>query len=115
MKASAVALVLLALVCATERRAHAYPGNASAGVAATPPNHAVQAAFTRRSCRPGTSALLSLRGSASRLTVQILQAGRRAAGKLQGAAPCAVSDPLDGNDRPVCGPPEACPGQVERS
>src|SRR3954452_22323014 len=61
-------------------------GNASAGLAATPPNRAVQAAFTERSYRASTNALLSLRGSAARVTVQIFHAGQGADGTLQGAA-----------------------------
>ena len=61
-------------------------GNASAGVATRAPNDAVQAAFARRSYTSGSHAILELRGSAPRLTVQIFRAGAGSDGPLQGAA-----------------------------
>jgi len=71
-------------------------GNASTGVATTPPNRAVQAAFTERSYGPDATAVLSLRGGVPRLVVEVFHAGQGADGTLQGAAvspPRAIARP----------------------
>jgi N,N-dimethylformamidase beta subunit-like protein len=89
-----LALLLLGLVLATAAggtRSTALPadddlvGNASAAVATKPPNDAVQAAFTRRSYAPGSTAVLQLRGGAPGLTLRLFHAGAGGDGPLQGA------------------------------
>ncbi len=60
-------------------------GDASPGLVATPPNHAVQVAFTRRSYAPGQTAILRLRGHAKGLQLRIFHAGAGRTGPLQGS------------------------------
>jgi hypothetical protein len=60
-------------------------GNASAGLTIAPPNHAVQAAFTRRSYRPRATATLRLRGRAPQLGLRVFHAGLGRHGPLEGA------------------------------
>ena len=64
-------------------------GNASQFLATTPPNHAVQAAFAKRSYAPGETAVLRLRGDARGLDIRVFRAGFGGDGPLQGA-PVAV-------------------------
>jgi len=59
-------------------------GDASSGIATTPPNAAVQAAFAQRSYAPGAHAILRLRGSAPVLRIQLFRAGAGHDGPLQG-------------------------------
>jgi hypothetical protein len=90
-----VALLLLLLVFAVvSARPAARPlpsqaedldGDASSGIATTPPNDAVQAAFTKRSYAPGQNAILHLRGRASVLRVELYHAGAGPEGPMQGA------------------------------
>jgi hypothetical protein len=90
------ALLLLGLVLATASAGAHRPaprlggdddlvGNASAALAKTPPNAAVQASFTRRSYDPGSTATLRLRGGAAGVTARIFHAGAGREGPLQGA------------------------------
>jgi hypothetical protein len=61
-------------------------GKASAGLVTTPPNQAVQAAFTERSYAPHTIAELRLRGTSPEgLMVRVYRAGAGYQGPLQGA------------------------------
>jgi hypothetical protein len=59
-------------------------GNASAGLAVAPPNHAVQAALVARSYAPGSTATVALRGRATGLQIRIFRAGAGHSGPLQG-------------------------------
>src|SRR5713101_3075587 len=68
-------------------------GDASSGIATTPPNTAVQAAFALRSYAPGAHAILRLRGSAPVLRIQLFRAGAGHDGPLQGL-PVAAAQTL---------------------
>src|SRR5579859_4299403 len=59
-------------------------GDASSGIATTPPNAAVQAAFAQRSYAPRAHAILRLRGSAPVLRIRLFRAGAGHDGPLQG-------------------------------
>lgn len=61
-------------------------GDASHGLVTSPPNSAVQAAFSARSYAPGSSATLLLRSSAASLTIRFYRAGAGSAGPMQGRA-----------------------------
>ncbi len=94
----AALLVLLSLLFAAVPRqarvttaATDLDGDASSGIATTPPNGGVQAAFTKRSYAPGTLAVLRLRGSAPVLGIRLFHAGSGHEGPLQGAPVDAVS------------------------
>jgi hypothetical protein len=60
-------------------------GNASAALATTPPNDAVQAVFTQRSYGPGTTAVLRLRAAKPDVRIRIYHAAAGGEGPLQGA------------------------------
>ncbi len=61
-------------------------GNASAGLQTTPPNKAVQAAFTESSYAPGAAATLTLRGTARAVRIQFFRAGYGTDKPMQGLA-----------------------------
>jgi hypothetical protein len=60
------------------------PGNASAGLAAVPPNDGVEPAFTARSYAPGAAATLRLEGSATSVRIAFFRAGSGRDGVMQG-------------------------------
>ena len=59
-------------------------GNASAGVASTPPNAGVEAAFTARSYAPGDTATLRLEGRPAPVLIAFFRAGSGHDGVMQG-------------------------------
>ena len=70
-------------------------GDASHGIARTPPNSAVQAAFPERSYAPGETAVLHLLGSERGLQLRLYHAGAGRDGPLQGV-PVDASTTLAG-------------------
>jgi hypothetical protein len=75
-------------------------GDAASGLVNSPPNHAVQAAFTQRSYAPDGTATLHLLGGANGLQVSIYRAGAGHDGPLQGS-PVDLSQTLHGSTRDV--------------
>jgi hypothetical protein len=68
-------------------------GDASSRLVDSPPNTAVQAAFTERSYAPGSTAMLRFRGQSGSVAIRFYQAGGGHDGPLQGA-PVGASQTL---------------------
>jgi hypothetical protein len=71
-------------------------GDASSGLVNSPPNSAIQAAFTKRSYAPGSTAMLRLRGKSGSVAIRFYHAGGGHIGPLQGT-PLSASQTMDAN------------------